>query len=170
MTKRYYGIIFIILIILCLILSQLFYIKCIKKDKDNTINLEKIQEEPKETKENEDITATTDIYEYIDTSDFSNSDIIGKIKIDDTDIDEYVLKTVDNDYYLSHNIYKEYDVAGSVFMDFRNDFNDKKILIFGHNANNLYETPFFSLGQYLDQNFYNNHKYINLNLNNKRSK
>ena len=35
---------------------------------------------------------------------YGNTDIVGNIKIEGTDIDEYIVQTTDNDYYLKHNI------------------------------------------------------------------
>ena len=101
---------------------------------------------------------------------YGNTDIIGNIKIEGTDIDEYIVQTTDNDYYLKHNLKKEYDIAGSVFMDYRNSIDDKKILIFGHNARKLETVPFHDLEKYLDKDFYNNNKYIDLKLGDEDSK
>ena len=101
---------------------------------------------------------------------YGNTDIMGNIKIAGTDIDEYIVQTTDNDYYLKHNLKKEYDIAGSVFMDFRNSIDDKKILIFGHNARKLETVPFHDLEKYLDKDFYNNNKYIDLKLGDEDSK
>ena len=101
---------------------------------------------------------------------YGNTDIIGNIKIEGTDIDEYIVQTTDNDYYLKHNLKKEYDIAGAVFMDYRNSIDDKKILIFGHNARKLETVPFHDLEKYLDKDFYNNNKYIDLKLGDEDSK
>ena len=95
---------------------------------------------------------------------------MGNIIIAGTDIDEYIVQTTDNDYYLKHNLKKEYDIAGAVFMDYRNSIDDKKILIFGHNARKLETVPFHDLEKYLDKDFYNNNKYIDLKLGDEDSK
>ena len=55
-------------------------------------------------------------------------------------------------------------------MDYRNSIDDKKILIFGHNARKLETVPFHDLEKYLDKDFYNNNKYIDLKLGDEDSK
>lgn len=50
-----------------------------------------------------------------------NEDIIGWIRIDGTDIDYPVLQSVNNEYYLSRNCWREFATAGSIFLDYRND-------------------------------------------------
>lgn len=96
---------------------------------------------------------------------YNNNDVVGVIKIDDTDINEPVLKGEDNNYYLTHTITKEYDKYGSIYMDYRTDLNNsKKILIFGHNSSyyTKEKVPFKELENYYEENYYKNHKYITL--------
>lgn len=95
----------------------------------------------------------------------NNDDIVGSIKISGTNINEYIVQGDDNDYYLNHNLDKEKDIAGSVFLDYRNNLSDKKLLIFGHNARKLKNVPFHDLEKYMDESFYKDNKYISLNLN-----
>ncbi|MEG2322662.1 MAG: class B sortase [Bacilli bacterium] len=93
---------------------------------------------------------------------YNNEDIIGKITIKDTNIDEIVTKTRDNAFYLNHSLTKENDIKGSVFADYRiNLYNAKKIILYGHNSKK-YEASFKDLEKYLDEDYYLNHKYINL--------
>lgn len=65
-----------------------------------------------------------------------NSDVVAYIKVNGTNIDYVVVKGNDNSYYLKHNFNKEYNVAGWIFSDYHNKFdeNDKNIVIFGHNT------------------------------------
>ena len=98
--------------------------------------------------------------------DYNNEDVIGKISISDTNIDEVVFQSSNNSYYLNHNGYKKYDQYGEVFADYRIDFDtSKKILIFGHNSSRI-KTPFSNLEKYYDKSYYDNHKYITLTLEN----
>ncbi|MDE5830938.1 MAG: class B sortase, partial [Clostridia bacterium] len=48
-----------------------------------------------------------------------------------------VVCTLDNDYYLKKNIYKEDSISGSIFLDYRNSgFDDKHTIVYGHNMKN----------------------------------
>lgn len=91
-------------------------------------------------------------------------DIIGKINIPGTNINTYITKTSNNTYYLNHNYKKEKDKLGSVFIDYRNNLDDKKLLIYGHNSNRLEKAPFKDLEKYKDHNFFSKHPYIYINI------
>ena len=81
--------------------------------------------------------------------------------IDGTNIDEAVLKYKDNDYYLHHDNYGNYEINGSIFLDHRVNLSDRKVLIFGHSS--IYEDiPFNELEKYYNYDFYKEHKYITL--------
>ena len=92
---------------------------------------------------------------------YSNEDIIGSLKIEGTNIDTLLVKTTDNEYYLNHNIKKEYDEIGSIFIDYRVNLDSKQINIYGHNSN-VYDVMFKELEKYLSKDFYENHKYITI--------
>lgn len=99
----------------------------------------------------------------------NNNDIVGILSIPNTSIDEIVVKTTDNDYYLSHNIDKEYNIHGSIYMDYRiNLDNSKKVIIFGHSSpgDDINTVPFNELEEYYSYDYYKEHKNINLILNN----
>ena len=49
-----------------------------------------------------------------------NSDVVGWIKIENTEINYPIVKTTDNDYYLHRDINKEYNTCGWIFMDYKN--------------------------------------------------
>lgn len=103
--------------------------------------------------------------EIKDTKKYHNSDIIGNIKIKNTGINYELVQSQDNTFYLNHNSNKEEDKNGSIFLDYRNNLTDKKLLIYGHNSE--YEwAPFKELENYLNQNYYEENKYIYLTLNN----
>ena len=63
-----------------------------------------------------------------------NSDTVGWLKIKGTSIDIPIVKTVDNNYYLSHNFNKETNSLGWAFMDYRNNISslDKNTIMYGH--------------------------------------
>ena len=90
-----------------------------------------------------------------------NSDIIGWIEIENTNINYPVLQTNNNDFYLTHNYKKEYSPSGSLFLDknFDLDKPSSNYLIYGQrNKNGL---MFEDLINYKDKNYYTEHPIIN---------
>ena len=66
-----------------------------------------------------------------------NSDTVGWIRIDYTNIDYPIVKGRDNVYYLNHSFYKKENVNGWIFENSSNssNFDDENTVIFGHNTN-----------------------------------
>lgn len=68
-----------------------------------------------------------------------NPDTAGWITIDGTSVNNVVVQSQDNDFYLDHNFNGQYSKAGTCFADFRCDVNDydfnqsNNIVIYGHN-------------------------------------
>ena len=64
-----------------------------------------------------------------------NSDVVGWIKINETNIDYPIVQKNDNDYYLNKNFYNKNDRTGAIFLDYKNksDFTDVNTVIYGHN-------------------------------------
>lgn len=64
-----------------------------------------------------------------------NKNVVAYLKVDGTNIDYIVVQGKDNDYYLTHNLKNESNVAGWVFADYKNKFDgsDKNIIVYGHN-------------------------------------
>lgn len=98
-----------------------------------------------------------------------NSDTVGYLKVNGTNINYPVVQGSDNEYYLKHSFDKSYSQAGWIFLDYRNDINklNKNNIIYGHNM--LNGTMFSSLTKMLDKSFFNddNNTYINLTTENK---
>lgn len=92
---------------------------------------------------------------------YQNDDVVGKLTIDGTDIDEVIMQANDNNYYLNHNEFGEYQAEGSIYEDYRTNLDSKKVLIFGHSSPG-WNVPFNELEKYYDKDFYNNHKYITI--------
>lgn len=90
-----------------------------------------------------------------------NKRLIGWLKIDDTNIDYPVMQTVDNEYYLRHNIEQEYDRNGSIFLDKDCDFVNRStnLIVYGHHMRS--GKMFGKLDLYSDREYYEDHKYIN---------
>lgn len=74
-----------------------------------------------------------------------NSDYVGWISVEGTDIEYPVVLAKDNDYYLDHNFYHEPDKVGAIFMDYRNSADQlgENTVIYGHNMKD--ESMFGSL-------------------------
>ena len=93
-----------------------------------------------------------------------NSDIVAWLKVKGTNIETTVVKSTNNDYYLTHNFNKEYNSAGWIFADYKNkvDGTDKNLVIYGHNMRD--NSMFGSLKWVINEDWYNNedNKYITL--------
>ena len=109
--------------------------------------------------ETEPIEKTNEVLELREY--YNNSDIQGKLVIAGTGINEPILKGSDNYYYLNHNAYGNYQAEGSVYEDYRTNFGDRKVLIFGHSSPG-WDVPFNELEKYYDKSFYDSHKYIEI--------
>jgi sortase B len=94
-----------------------------------------------------------------------NSDIIGYLEIQGTNISYPVLQTTDNDFYMKKNYKKEYSKDGSIFLD--KDYNweipSSNLLIYGHNNKN--GQMFCDLLNYKDEKYYEEHPTINFTTN-----
>ena len=89
-----------------------------------------------------------------------NSDTIGFIDLNETDVKFVVVNGNDNDYYLTHNFYKKNNKSGWIFADYKNkiDGSDKNIVIYGHNMKN--GTMFSKIEEMYSSNCFSNFKYI----------
>lgn len=84
-----------------------------------------------------------------------NPDVVGWVQLDNTSINYPILRGENNTYYLNHNFYKEYSLAGSAFLDYRNaaDFTDAYSVLYGHNMDG--GRMFADLKKYESQDFFN---------------
>ncbi len=92
---------------------------------------------------------------------FDNTDILGELSIPNTSLKVPVAHTDNNEYYLNHLLDKSYNTLGSIFLDYRNEITDRKILIYGHNSQNTV-TEFQMLENYVNKDYYDNHNDIYL--------
>lgn len=99
-----------------------------------------------------------------------NNEVIAWVSIKDTNIDYPVLQhkgdTIDYQYYLYKDIYKEYSGYGSVFADFRSNkgVDSKNIILHGHHMKDgsMFEN-LMGYGKYnADMDFYKKHPTIDL--------
>lgn len=89
-----------------------------------------------------------------------NKSLIGWVKIDDTIIDYPVMQTVNNEYYLTHNLEQEYDKNGSIFMDTDCDVlkPSMNLIIYGHHMKS--GKMFGDLDKYSSKKYFEEHPYI----------
>ncbi len=90
-----------------------------------------------------------------------NSDFIGWLSIDGTEIDYPVMQTMeDEEFYIHKDFDKEYSLAGTLFVDTDSNIAEASdnILIYGHNMKT--GKMFHDLLKYEDEEFYKEHKYI----------
>lgn len=84
-------------------------------------------------------------------------DCIAWLRAPDTPIDYPVLKAVDYDQYLRHLPNGEYNLNGSLFLDYhcKPDFSDPMSIIYGHNMGS--GMMFGTLAGYKNQSYYDQH-------------
>ncbi|MGI6212414.1 MAG: class B sortase [Anaerovoracaceae bacterium] len=80
----------------------------------------------------------------------------------DTVINYPVVQGDDNSYYLTHLVNGEYNVKGSIFIDYRNKrpFKDFMTIIYGHHMHD--GSMFCSLKNYREKDYYKKHKTMRL--------
>jgi len=111
---------------------------------------------------NETPNTSKDDFKYITNTKLAtlltvNDDVIGEIKVNNTNVDYPVVQAKDNDYYLKHNINKQKNKNGWIYMDYRNNSMnlDKNNIIYGHNM--YYSGVMFgTLHKTTNKNWYTN--------------
>jgi len=83
-----------------------------------------------------------------------NSDVQAWIHNESIRVAHPILKSPDNEYYLTRDLDLSYKAMGSIFFDFRNknDFSDPNTIIYGHNFDN--GLMFSNLVWYKNQQFF----------------
>ena len=161
--------IILMLLIVILAISSYFFIKELVKNKKETDifdDLQEIVENPENTTnenqftdilENEEGNLSSENTYNLENIAKINSDIIGWIKIDGTNIDYPIMQN--GDYYLHKDIYKNYSSHGTPYLaPFCNLKRSDNLIIYGHHMKD--NTMFSQLEKYKNYNFYLNHKYI----------
>ena len=165
MNKKY--IIILSLLIVILAISSFFIIKEFAENKKELDIYDDLQETVIEENTNID---TTNVDTEIEKSEGEssnkynleniakiNSDVVGWIKIGNTNIDYPVMQN--GDYYLHRNIYKNYSSHGTPYLaEYCNIQYSDNLIIYGHHMND--NSMFAQLDNYKKHSFYENHKYI----------
>ena len=86
----------------------------------------------------------------------TNSNTVGWIKVEGTNINYPFVQANDNNFYLTHSYDKSYNTAGWVFLDYRNNIKraDKNTIIYAHGR--LDKTMFGSLRNILTSGWLKN--------------
>lgn len=87
-----------------------------------------------------------------------NSDVVGWIVIEGTQINYPIVRGSNNTFYLNHSYDKTWNSYGSIFMDYESssDFSSYNTFIYGHHTRN--GSMFGELYKYMDAEYYENHK------------
>ena len=125
----------------------------IKEEQTELIDIAEIPEKVEDIEEKKEV---INFQELINI----NSDFVGWIKIEDTNINYPIVQGTNNTYYLKHSFYKEYSNAGSIYMDAtaNSNFSSKNTFIYGHYTSD--GSMFGQIGKYMKQDFYDKHKEI----------
>ena len=137
----------LILISIIIFSSYNIYIKLSEYKKADNVykNIKKINQSTDKNKDDE-LSAINSEYKFW-------------LKVDNTNIDYPVVQSKDNDFYLTYDFNKNPLASGSIFMDYRNNFEkDNSIIVYGHNMKN--KTMFAQLTKFKDKNFFNENNLI----------
>lgn len=87
-----------------------------------------------------------------------NPDVCAWLTIENTHIDYPVLQGEDNVTYVNTNVYGEFSLSGSIFLDYRNapDFTDFYSLIYGHHMDG--DAMFGELSKFLEKDYFYAHR------------
>ena len=160
--KKLIKYIIILLLISIMLISSYFLCKNLQEDnKQEEIfeNIKDIAEENNDDNNNLEIEKNDinmqKLYEI-------NSDIIGWIRIDNSNIDYPIMQTKNRpNYYLRKNFYKQYSYLGTPYLAENCDINTSdNLIIYGHHINN--SKMFGELENYRKEEYYNSHKIIKL--------
>ena len=160
MKKIIYFLVILLLIVFIAISSYFIYKQLKEENEQESIFddlCEIIQEDEKNQAERHFVTNNginlNDIYNQ-------NNDLVGWLKIDDTNIDYPVMQTKNNEeYYLRKNFYKKYSSYGTPFLASScNIDTSENLIIYGHHMKN--SKMFGELENYKKEDFYKSHKYI----------
>lgn len=157
--KKIIKISIVILLIGIMLISSYFIYKSFKEDKEQENIFEELEnivttnETSEEKEQKEDNINVKELHKI-------NNDIVGWLKIENTNMNYPVMQTKDRpDYYLRKNFYKEYSVFGTPYIDESCDIeNGNNLIIYGHHING--NKMFGELENYKKEEYYNKHKFI----------
>ena len=151
-NKKLVVSVFSLIMILLLIYSSYNIIKWLGDNKktneeindiEDIVDVDEVEDDDNTNLVNPDEDKDSDYWDYIKMNlinvNFANlknvnSDTVGWIQVNGTNINYPIVQANNNDYYLNHSFKKKINDAGWVFMDYRNsiDNRDKNTIIYAH--------------------------------------
>lgn len=121
-------------------------------------NLQEIYYQNQEADDAVPLSSEKRIRSGFDTLKEMNDDVVGWITIDDTKIDYPIMQGDNNEAYLTRNYHGDKSIAGSIFMDYRNDItlNENNFILYGHRVKD--GSMFQHLTKYLEEDFFDTHR------------
>lgn len=152
--KRILFISFVIMLVSISLISIFFIYKDKKEDYEQEKVFEEIIDIVNESEEKEENAINIEELYKI------NNDIVGWLKIDNTNINYPVMQTKDRpNYYLKRNFYKKYSSLGTPYIAENCSIETSdNLIIYGHNIKG--KRVFGELENYKSKEYYNNHKNI----------
>lgn len=95
-----------------------------------------------------------------------NEDTVAWVKLVDSSIDMVVTQSSDNNKYLRSDFYHQYDIRGTVFMDYRDNISrdrnslSKNTVLYGHSFSEANQMIFDDIKNYTDLEYYKSHPII----------
>lgn len=154
--------IFIIFIEIFIIILIIISVKDIGTYSKNYIKAQKIEANLREIKKKKNNSSEESFVEEVSKK-YDNT--VAFIEIANTRISYPIVQADNNSYYLNHSIDKEYNINGSIFLDYRNkkDFTDDNSIVYGHNMKS--GKQFHDLKKLKSQIFFNKNKRIKITTN-----
>ena len=148
------------LCVIVFIYSAFELIQYAKTYADTEQELQQVQQLYEETQDLQEQQRSKVIQPRFEKLQTINENIVGWITIPKAQLNNPVMYSGDNDYYLHHNYLDEESRAGSVFMDFRNDVEemDRHTILYGHVMRN--GSMFGELAKFAEQSYAVEHSII----------
>ncbi len=158
---------------ICIFVSSKWYVQQLKikyladdiKRSTKILEKEEIEITNEKTEDDSNIETTTDndaskykniSYLSVDFTDLlkKNSETVGWIKVNNTNVNYSIVQHSDNDYYLKHDFNQKMNINGWVYADYRDNFErfGANTIIYAHNMTN--RTMFGSLVWVLKDSWY----------------
>lgn len=148
--SRFYK---VIILVLMAAIAVFMTVVAVSQYREDTVSEKQFEEISKEVECEEESN-------IVDNLKIKNEDVVGYLEIPDTTISYPVMQTKNEpDFYLNHDINKEYSFYGTPYLSAYCDLEKSdNLIIYGHNING--GRMFGALMQYKDEKFFRKHQYI----------